>query len=258
MIPCEVYYYSAVKSDCRICSFRPFIIQPSMLSSKEVPLRTFSETLLIVLSYFGLCFGFSLLALIQIPFSVFEFRTRKIIKIDQQQDSTKSEKLTLLFELLSQLKSIHCSKYSLINMKENYASFKKYFWLIIIFIVFSMGVWWSIEQIGDYSSSKVNFIITDLDDENMTIQTPKIDLCFIIFYTDLLFNNINETYSDIHKYLEDKISNIHKNIYNSSNMFNQIEALYNEMGFIYNNKYQNLKNLKLSTDIENTKNLLSF
>ena len=128
-MPCEVYYYSEKKTPCLDgynwrCSFTPIKIQPFMLSMIEVPLRTPSETLLIVLSYFGLCFGFSILALIQIPFSIFEFKTRKIININQQQDSTEIAKHMLLFELLSQLKSVHCSKYSSTNIKENYASFK--------------------------------------------------------------------------------------------------------------------------------------
>ena len=153
----------------------------------------------------------------------------------------KSAKNMMLFELLSQLKSIHCSKYLSINMKENYVSFKKYFWLIIIVIALITGVYLSIEQLSEYLNSKEKFKLTDLDEDNLlTIETPKLDLCIITDYrNDLLLENRNfdKYIFELDRSIRENLTNI---LTNTSNILNEIESLYKKISFIYSNSHSQL------------------
>ena len=127
-------------------------------------------------------FGCSLLSLIQIPYNISIFKTRKSPSIIINKKQERNSKIIDFFHKLSQFKSINCSKYfSAVN--SNYEKIKTYFWFVTLLLSFIFSLFLSVQEIIVYSNSKEIFLLSESKDN---FHLPKIDFCNVSNYEEIL------------------------------------------------------------------------
>ena len=255
--PCEVFYYDTdIKEKDYVYDndHYTFLLDNIMKSEEQVKIRTLYDTFMVIISFFGLFFGCSLLNLIQIPYNFSKIKNKKSATVSNEKKFKKeliNSKLSLVFQYLAKLKSVNCSKY-LSTKYQDYEGFKIYFWFITILLAVILGLFLSFNEVINNSNSKEIFLLTDSDEDKLNLWFPKIDFCIEKNHQNILENYILfERFLTTRYYVQDYSDNLNVNV--SSNVISLIQLLYTneETKFIFLDGVQDeLKNIKLS-DIYN-------
>ena len=219
--PCEVYYYNTNYGDLRsskIYGVNSIVLHKTIKTKEQIETHTLYDTFIISISFFGLFFGCSLLTLIQIPYNISIFKTRKSPSIIINKKQERNSKIIDFFHKLSQFKSINCSKYfSAVN--SNYEKIKTYFWFVTLLLSFIFSLFLSVQEIIVYSNSKEIFLLSESKDN---FHLPKIDFCNQYSYEEILKNpkkqfrkfsrdlsyNINKTLDSLDKIVSKDSSSV--------------------------------------------------
>lgn len=106
--PCEIYYYDLKVSsyDDGISTY--FFISENINMIKQIPINTFENTLIILISYLSLFYGGTLLAIIHIFYNLAS--NMKFVKNHSIRNNNMVKKNSFL-DVISNISSIHCINY---------------------------------------------------------------------------------------------------------------------------------------------------
>lgn len=179
--PCEMYYYETQIEPIDVgygTAYFFFRIENSIEIIQQVSIDSLTNTLYIIISYFGLFFGGSLLAIIQI----FSNSLIDPIKLSNQPcfDSINSmltrilsSKFFFITGIIEKSTTIHCINYI---SSSNPNKLKRFLWILLITAIFLVTIYFSLFELNTYLNHRLlaNLNLINL---NKTIRLPKIDAC---------------------------------------------------------------------------------
>lgn len=165
--PCEVYYYDLEITKDLFYTELKFNDHVELI--QQIPIRTLEDTLIILISYFSLFFGGSLLAIIQICFNL-AFGSK--LENNNKQCGDDYNNKTSIIDVLSQIRSIHCIKYISSLIK---SAVTRRFWRLIIIIIVLIGIVYSSIEARKYVISEPNSYKNEISN---SYRMPKIDICY--------------------------------------------------------------------------------
>lgn len=162
--PCEIYYYEVEQKLKPSSQFFLLKVENSIEFIEQIPIYSLTNTILIIISFFGLFFGGSLLALMQIFSNIFKitFKSQQILiyKFDMRArkflDWSYVKKFLTFVNTISHSTTIHCASY----IASSSGFLKRILWLIFISLVVVLAILYSISEIKFYlnSGEKINLI----------------------------------------------------------------------------------------------------
>ena len=180
-LPCELFDYSLnIKLSASVISETYLQFTESVSISTQKPIQTLSNTIFIAISFFGLFFGGSLLALIQIVYNIM-FNNKCATKLMSKMKNSKT-RFDSLFKFTSSVTTLHCVDY--ISTNRNLCV--RFFWLVLVIITVMLCLIFTISEIEDFRKSETISITREADLQSYR-KAPKIDICREIFFSNIAF-----------------------------------------------------------------------
>lgn len=183
--PCEIYYYEVeqIFIDYLPTNRFSFKIDNSIEIIEQVQINSLLNTIYIIISFFGLFFGASSLAIFQI-FVNFLLLPRKIHSCFNELNSFFCitwlgkciEKLNFILNTISHSTTIHCARY--ISSSSNVKYMKRILWLVIITIALLFTIFLSFNELKAYLNEKKTTNLKQIPtDYNYKVRLPDLDIC---------------------------------------------------------------------------------
>lgn len=252
---CEFTYYKiekalTSKADSDYNAFY-LKIDYNVQQVEQIPLLTIDQTVIVLVSFFSLFFGGSVLAIFDIISNIIP--NIYLIEILSNKVRYKLKAVSKILDLFSNLTTIHCIKY----VSSKVANIKRFLWLLILISAFVSCIIYSVNEITNYIASNQINLKKEIN-KDFDITLPQIDYCQTKYlennniFMDYRLNEIGKRikiFVDSYEkpcFLDNPTCLLHNYI---SNYYNNYKELLNSMKINDTNLWNNILSAKISNEL---------